>query len=223
MTEALWLSLKLAFSASLVLLVLGTPVAYLLARKSFRGKAALETLLLLPLTLPPTVLGYYLLVLLAPEGPIARWLGLEWAFRFEGMLLGSVIYSLPFVLTTYREAFRSLDADLLQTARTLGASRLRAWREVGLPLVWPGLAAGTVLAFAHTLGEFGVVLMIGGNIPGETRVASIYVYDLVQALDFAEAGRVSLVLLALSFALIYATRLLEARWRSRTPSSAPPA
>lgn len=219
MIEPLLLSLRLATASSILLLLLGIPLGYLLARKRFPLKRLAETLMLLPLTLPPTVLGYYLLVFLGYRGPLARLFGIEWAFRFEGLLVGSVIFSLPFTLTAYREAFRGLDEDLLQTARTLGATRFRVWRHVILPLTWPGLVSGTLLAFAHTLGEFGVVLMIGGSIPGETRVISIYIYDLVQALEFSEAARVAGVLLALSFALLYLVRSLEEKWARRSMST----
>ncbi|MEX2542800.1 MAG: molybdate ABC transporter permease subunit [Trueperaceae bacterium] len=215
MIEPLLLSLRLATASSLLLLLLGIPLGYVLARKRFPLKRLAETVILLPLTLPPTVLGYYLLVFLGYQGPLARLFSIEWAFRFEGLLIGSVIFSLPFALTAYREAFRSLDEDLLQTARTLGAPRWRLWRYVILPLTWPGLLSGTLLAFAHTLGEFGVVLMIGGNIPGETRVISIYIYDLVQALEFAEAARVAGVLLVLSFILLYSVRVVEEKWTNR--------
>lgn len=214
MTASLLLTLRLAFWTCLWLALLGVPLAWWLTRTRFRGRRVAETLLLLPLVLPPTVLGFYLLLLLGDGGPLAGWLGVRWAFRFEGVLLGSVLFNLPFALVAYRESFRTLDDDLLQTARTLGASRWRTWREVVLPLTWPGLLAGTVLAFAHTLGEFGVVLMIGGSIPGETRVASIHLFELVQALRLAEAHRVAAVLVVLSFALLYLLRTLEGRWRS---------
>ncbi|HEX5831008.1 MAG TPA: molybdate ABC transporter permease subunit, partial [Gemmatimonadaceae bacterium] len=193
---------------------IAVPLAWLVTRHEFPGRRVLETLLLLPLVLPPTVLGFYLLLLLGDGGPFARLLGVRWAFRFEGILLGSVLFNLPFALAAYRETFRGLDDDLLQTARTLGAGRWRVWREVVLPLSWPGLVGGTLLAFAHTLGEFGVVLMVGGSIPGETRVASIYLFELVQGLRLGEAHRMALTLVAVSFALLYALRLLESRWRS---------
>jgi len=219
MLTPLLLSLKLATASSLVLLLVGIPLGYLLGRKQFPFKRVLETIVLLPLALPPTVLGYYLLVLLGYQGPLARLFGIEWAFRFEGLLVGSALFSLPFALTTYREAFRALDEDLLQTARTLGAGPARLWRRVILPLSWPGLLSGTLLAFAHTLGEFGVVLMVGGNIPGETQVISVYIYDLVQGLNFAEAARISALLLLVAFVLLYAVRTVEERWANRFRSS----
>jgi molybdate transport system permease protein len=215
MTQAFLLSFKLAALTALVLRALGVPLAYWLAFHDFRGRRLLEALLLLPLTLPPTVLGFYLLVLLAPDGALGR-LGLRWAFTFPGIWLGSVIFSLPFALTAYKEAFRAIDPEVLDVVRTLGVGRVKRWRRVILPWVWPGLLSGTLLAFAHTLGEFGVVLLVGGNIPGETRVASIYIFDLVQSLDFASAHRAAAVFVALAFALIYAVRSLEERWRSPT-------
>ncbi len=219
MTEAFLLSFRLASLTALTLLVLGVPLAYALVFKRVPLKPLLEAVLLLPLTLPPTVLGYYLLVLLAPEGVLGRW-GLDWAFTFQGIWLGSVIFSLPFALTAFREAFQAVELEVLEVARTLGLGTLKRWRRVLLPWVWPGLLSGTLLAFAHTLGEFGVVLMIGGNLPGETRVASIYIFDLVQALEFEEAARAASVFVLLSFVLVLGVRFLEARWRSITGSNA---
>ena len=219
MITSLLLTLELALWTSVLLLLVGVPLAWLLARREFVGRRVVETVLLLPLVLPPTVLGFYLLVLLGEQGPLAQWLDVHWAFRFEGILVGSVIFNLPFALTTYRETFRSLDEDLLQTARTLGASRVRVFREVVLPLSWPGLVAGTLLAFAHTLGEFGVVLMIGGSLPGETRVMSIHLFELTQALRMEEAHEAALVLVGVSFVLLYAIRTLEVRWTSATGSA----
>ncbi|MBB6097565.1 molybdate transport system permease protein [Deinobacterium chartae] len=217
MLEALLLTLRLAAWTAALLLLIGAPLGWLLARARFRGRDTLETLLLLPLVLPPTVLGFYLLLLLGEGGPLAQ-VGIRWAFRFEGILLGSVLFNLPFALSAYRETFRALDPELLGVARTLGAGRMRVLREVVLPLSWPGLLSGTLLAFAHTLGEFGVVLLIGGSVPGETRVVSIYLFELTQALRLEEAHRAALVMVLLSFALLYAIRKLEARWTSVTAS-----
>ncbi len=216
---ALKLSLKVALWASGLLLLLGVPLAWGLAFRSFPGKALLEAVLLLPLVLPPTVLGFYLLLFLGPEGPWFRITGLSWAFRLEGLVFASVLFSLPFALTAYREAFLALDRNLLEVARTLGVPRWRVWTRVVLPLTWPGLLSGTLLAFAHTLGEFGVVLMVGGSIPGKTQMVSIYLYDLVQALRFREAAEAALVLLLLSLLLLALARLLEAKgraWKSTT-------
>lgn len=216
---ALRLSLEVALLASFVLLLVGVPLAWLLAFRRFPGKSILEAIFLLPLVLPPTVLGFYVLLFLGPEGPWVRITGLSWAFRFEGLVFASVLFSLPFALTAYREAFLALDRNLLEVARTLGSPWWKVWSKVVFPLVWPGLLSGTLLAFAHTLGEFGVVLMVGGSIPGKTQMVSIYIYDLVQALRFEEAARASLVLLGLSLALLVLVRLLEAKgraWKSTT-------
>ncbi|UZX15125.1 molybdate ABC transporter permease subunit [Thermus sp. PS18] len=216
---ALRLSLEVALLASFLLLLVGVPLAWLLAFRRFPGKSILEAIFLLPLVLPPTVLGFYVLLFLGPEGPWLRITGLSWAFRFEGLVFASVLFSLPFALTAYREAFLALDRNLLDVARTLGSPWWKVWSEVVFPLVWPGLLSGTLLAFAHTLGEFGVVLMVGGSIPGKTQMVSIYIYDLVQALRFEEAARASLVLLGLSLVLLVLVRLLEAKgraWKSTT-------
>lgn len=214
MLPALLLTLRLAAWTTVVLLLLGVPAGWVLARRRFPGRALLETVLLLPLVLPPTVLGFYLLLLLGDDGPLARWTGIRWAFTFEGILVASVLFNLPFALAAWRETFRAIPQDLLDTARTLGAGRARRWREVILPLAWPGLLGGATLVFAHTLGEFGVVLLVGGSIPGETRVASIYLYELVQALRFDEARTVALVVTAAAFLLLSLLRATEHRWRS---------
>lgn len=214
LVTALLLTLQVAGLATAVLLVVGTPLAWLMAFRSFRGKWIVESVFMLPVTLPPTVLGFYLLLFLAPGGPLSRLTGLQWAFRLEGLVVASVLFSLPFALNTYREAFLALDPDVVQTARTLGARAPKVWREVILPLTWPGLLSGSLLAFAHTIGEFGVVLMVGGNIPGKTQTVSIYLYDLVQALEFDRAHRVAALLLVLSLALLGGARWLETRWRA---------
>jgi molybdate ABC transporter permease protein len=221
---SLLLTLKVGALASLLLLLLGVPLAWVLAFRAFPGKVLVESLFLLPLVLPPTVLGFYLLLFLGSDGPLFRLLGVSLAFRFEGLVLASLVFSLPFALSAYREAFLALDPNLLEVARTLGAPRARILARVVLPLVWPGLLSGTLLAFAKILGEFGVLLMVGGSIPGKTQVVSVYLYDLVQALRFAEAMRASLVLLALSFLLILGVRLfgkevadLEVHYRLRWP------
>lgn len=218
------LSLEVASLASSFLLLLGIPLAWSLAFHRFPGKPLVEAVFLLPLVLPPTVLGFYLLLFLGPEGPWQRITGLTWAFRFEGLVFASVLFSLPFALTAYREAFLALDRNLLEVARTLGVPKGKIWLRVVLPLVWPGLLSGTLLAFAHTLGEFGVVLMVGGSIPGKTQMVSIYIYDLVQALRFAEATRAALVLLLLSLLILVAARTVEAKgrtWKSTTGSANP--
>lgn len=216
MIEPLLLTLKLATGTSIVLAAVGAPLAWALVKHRVPGRALWEAVLLLPLVLPPTVLGFYLLALLGDSGPLARYLGVRWAFTFEGILAASVLFNLPFALAAYRETFRAIPDDLLDTARTLGASRVRIARDVVLPLAWPGLLAGTVLVFAHSIGEFGVVLMVGGSIPGETRVLSIHLYELVQTLRFADAHRVAALTTALALALLLALRLTEHRWRSPT-------
>ncbi|AWR86289.1 molybdate ABC transporter permease subunit [Meiothermus taiwanensis] len=217
--QTLRLTLEVGLVSTLILLLLGLPLGWVLAHKRFWGKRVLESVVLLPLTLPPTVLGFYLLLLLGQNGPLAQFLGVTWAFRFEGLVVGSVLFSLPFALNGYREAFRSLDLDLIQTARTLGAGSRRVWLEVILPITWPGILSGSILAFAHILGEFGVVLMVGGSLPGKTQMVSIYIYDQVQALQFGRAAEASGVLLVVSFALVYLVRTLEDAWRLRMPSS----
>jgi molybdate transport system permease protein len=217
--QTLRLTLEVGLVSTLILLFVGLPLGWVLAHKRFWGKRVLESIVLLPLTLPPTVLGFYLLLLLGQNGPLAQFLGVSWAFRFEGLVVGSVLFSLPFALNGYREAFRSLDLDLVQTARTLGAGWRRVWLEVILPITWPGILSGSILAFAHILGEFGVVLMVGGSLPGKTQMVSIYIYDQVQALQFGRAAEASGVLLLVSFALVYLVRTLEDTWRLRMPSS----
>jgi molybdate transport system permease protein len=223
MLEPLLLTLRLALLASLALLLVAGPLAWVMARKQFWGKATLETLFLLPLVLPPTVLGFYLLLLLGKNGPLAQWTGLSLAFSFGGILIGSIILNLPLALSNYREAFRAIDPDLIATARTLGAKRLRVWTEVILPLSAPGLLSGTLLVFAHVLGEFGMVLMIGGSLPGQTQVLSIYLYQLTESLRLREAHQVALTLIALAFALLLTIRLLETPWKSNTGLNSPSA
>jgi molybdate transport system permease protein len=210
------LSIQLALLSCLILLVIGIPLAWALARKKFAGRRVLEAVFLLPLTLPPTVLGFYLLMFLGQNGPLARGFGITWAFRFEGLLLGSVLFSLPFALTSFREAFRAIDTEFLEVARCYGASWQQTWWFVILPLSWPGIFSGSLLAFAHTVGEFGVVLMLGGSIPGETQTISIYLYDLSQSLKFDEANRLAAILLVTSFVILFVARTLEERWRENT-------
>ncbi len=216
MIEALTRSFILAFSASLVLLLLGVPLAWWLVRYRGAWRRLLETFILLPLTLPPTVLGFYLLLALGRDGWFSKIIGTSWAFRFEGLLIGSVLFSLPFALTAYREALRALDPDWLQAANVEGANTFQTWRFVILPIAAPGILSGTLLAFAHTLGEFGVVLMIGGNITGQTTVISTYIYDLTQSLKFSSVNTVALILLVVSFVILFAARTLEERARENS-------
>jgi molybdate transport system permease protein len=210
-----WLTLMLASVTTLCLLVIGTPIAWWLARSRSRWKEVVATLVALPLVLPPTVLGFYLLVALGPGGPggvIARLFGgRSLAFTFEGLVIGSVLYSMPFVVQPIRNAFEALGDRPLEVAATLRASPWDAFWTVAIPLARPGFLTGAVLGFAHTVGEFGVVLMIGGNIPGETRVLSVAIYDYVESLQWAHAHWLAGGMLAFSFTVILAMFLLEKR------------
>ncbi|HEY8593971.1 MAG TPA: molybdate ABC transporter permease subunit [Devosiaceae bacterium] len=213
------LTLGLAAVTTLVLLVLGTPLAWWLARSRTRGKEIVAAIVALPLVLPPTVLGFYLLIALGPSGPGGLVAGLygarSLAFSFEGLVIGSVIYSLPFVVQPIRNAFESFGERPLEAAATLRAGPVDRFFSVALPLARPGLMTGAVLGFAHTVGEFGVVLMIGGNIPGRTRVLSIAIYDYVEQLEWGKAHMLSAGLLVFAFLVILATMLLERRMRLR--------
>lgn len=204
--QALGLTLELAAVSTAILLVLGTPLAWWLAHTKFRLKTAIEALVAVPLVLPPTVLGFYLLIALGPGGPVGRALealgGAAPAFTFGGLVVGSVLYSLPFVVQPLQNAFSTIGQRPLEVAATLGASpRDRFW-SVAVPLARPGFVTAAVLGFAHTVGEFGVVLMIGGSIPGKTRVLSIAIYEHVEALEYARAHVLAGGLLVLSFALL---------------------
>jgi len=205
-TEALVLSLRLAAMVSAVLLALSLPLAYWLSFGKWRGKFLVESVVALPLVLPPTVLGFYMLIALGPRGALGRlWqalFGHPLAFTFTGLLIASLIYSLPFAVQPLVASFEALDRRLLDAASVLGASRVRAFFRIILPLAWPGVVTALVLSFAHTLGEFGVVLMVGGNLPGITRTISIDIYDRVQALDYAGAHQTALFLLLISFVVL---------------------
>ena len=207
--QALLITLQLAAVTTLLLLVFGTPLAWWLARTRSRLSFLLEAIVALPLVLPPTVLGFYLLLFLGPQGP-AGWLGLRtFAFSFTGLVIGSLVYSLPFVVQPLQNSFAAIDESALEAAATLGASPIDRFLSIALPLSKPGFITATALGFAHTVGEFGVVLMIGGSIPGETRVASIAIFDHVEGLNYSDAHVLAAVLLAFSFAIlaiVYATR-----------------
>ncbi len=204
--EALWLSVRLAACTAAILLAMGMPFAYWLSQTKWRGKFLLESVVALPLVLPPTVLGFYLLVAMGGNGPIGKlWVALfghTLAFTFFGLVVGSVLYSLPFAVQPLVAAYESVDARLLDAAAVLGAGRWRTFREVILPLSVPGIITATVLSFTHTLGEFGVVLMVGGNIPGITRTVSIDIYDHVQSLEYDAANRMAVALLLISFTVL---------------------
>jgi molybdate transport system permease protein len=211
------LTLELAAVTTVVLIVVGTPIAWWLARSTARWKEAVAAVVAMPLVLPPTVLGFYLLVALGPNGPGGWVAGLfgarSLAFTFTGLVIGSVFYSMPFVVQPVRNAFESLGERPLEVAATLRASPWDAFWSVAVPMARPGLVTGAVLGFAHTVGEFGVVLMIGGNIPGETRVLSIAIYDYVETLQWAEANILAGGMLVFSFAVILAMMVLEKRIR----------
>tara|TARA_B100000614_G_scaffold260569_1_gene287841 strand:+ start:16416 stop:17096 length:681 start_codon:yes stop_codon:yes gene_type:complete len=213
--QALWVSVRLALISTGLLLVICTPLAWWLARRRRPGQALLESVLALPLVLPPTVLGFYLLLWLGPDGPgglLARlWGGHSLAFTFTGLVIGSVIYSLPFVLQPLKNAFAAIDRDTLDMAATLGAPPWDRFRNVVMPLARPGYLSAAVLGFAHTLGEFGVVLMIGGSLAGETRVASVALYEHVEVGDYARAHHLALVLVVLSVAMLWGLF----RWQRR--------
>jgi len=220
--SAIALSLRLATATTLILLVVGLPLAGWLALSHRRGRWAVDALVALPLVLPPTVLGFYVLVALGPRSPIGRAYeaitGSTIVFTFEGLLVASVLYSLPFAVQPFTAAFAAVDRTLIETAWCLGASRVRTFARIVIPLARPGIVAGIVLSFAHTVGEFGVVLMVGGNLPGTTRTVSISIYDDVQALDYARAGRTALLLLAFSFTVLAMTYRLQRRSRRPWPA-----
>ena len=203
---ALFVTLKLAGLSTVILLLIGTPIAWWLSRSRWRFKFFIEALVALPLVLPPTVLGFYLLLALGPNGPIGRLMdSLGWqplAFTFTGLVIGSVFYSMPFVVQPLQNAFSNISNRSLEVAATLGASPLDRFFSVAVPMAKPGFITASVLGFAHTLGEFGVVLMIGGNIPGSTQVVSIAIYDHVEALEYSQAHWLSAGLLMLSFVML---------------------
>jgi len=214
---AIALSVRLAALVAAILLVLALPIAYWLTFSRWRGKFAVEAVVALPLVLPPTVLGFYVLLAIGSRSPIGRlwtaWTGHGLAFTFEALVLASILYSLPFAVQPMSAAFAQLDRSLLDASATLGASRWRTFARVVLPLSVEGVIAGLVLSFAHTLGEFGVVLMVGGNLPGVTRTVSIAIYDQVQSLQYDAANRTAFALLAFSFlvlAIVYA--LIRKPW-----------
>ena len=224
--EALLLSFRLALLVAAILFGIGLPLAYWLAYSQWRGKFLLESVVALPLVLPPTVLGFYLLIAMGPNGPLGKfWLalfGYGLAFTFPGLVIASVFYSLPFTVQPLVASFESIDRRLLDASAILGAGRWRTLWRVVLPMSLPGVLTAFVLSFAHTLGEFGVVLMVGGNLPGVTRTVSIEIYDRVQALQYADANRVALILLLFSFAvlsIVYGTnrqmRRVWATWPAR--------
>ena len=204
--QAFWLTIRLAVLVAAVLVFLGLPIAYWTAYSRWRWKFLAEAVVALPIVLPPTVLGFYVLVALGSRSPLGRFwqvlTGHTLAFTFGSLVIGSIIYSLPFAVQPFAASFALVDPRLIAASATLGASKLQTFVRVILPLSLPGLVTGVALSFAHTMGEFGVVLMVGGNIPGVTRTVSIDIYDQVQALNYAAANQTALVLLAISFAVL---------------------
>jgi molybdate transport system permease protein len=213
--EAIVLSVKLAAVVCVALLIIGLPIAYWITFSRWRWKFLVESVVALPLVLPPTVLGFYVLVAIGARSPIGRawtaWFGQGLAFSFEGLVMASILYSLPFAVQPFAAAFSQVDRSLLDASAVLGASRLRTFARILLPLSINGVVTGIVLSFAHTIGEFGVVVMVGGNLPGETRTVSIAIYDDVQALNYARANATALSLVAFSVFVLAAIYALNRR------------
>ena len=221
MDDATWtvvrLTAELAGLTTVLLLLMGTPLAWWLARTQSPFKPLLAATVAMPLVLPPSVIGFYMLLLMGPHGPVGQftqWLGLgRLPFTFAGLVVASLFYSLPFVVQPLQQAFEAIPERMLEAAATLRASPLDRFFSVALPLARPGLLTASVLGFAHTVGEFGVVLMIGGNIPGQTRTISVQIYDHVEALEYAQAHWLAGGMLVFSFAVLLALHLLQARSR----------
>jgi len=216
--EALALTVQLAFVVTLLLLGVSLPLAYGLSRSKRRGLVVLETLVSLPIVLPPTVIGFYLLMLFSPQRPLgAFWLeitGQTLTFSFEGLVIGSVIYSLPYAVQPILGSFRAVHQDYIDASLTMGATRFQTFWHVLLPLSLKGIGVGAILGFAHTMGEFGVVVMLGGNIPGQTKVASVALYDEVQKLNYDTANLYALILLCISFFMLLLITLIQRRIES---------
>jgi molybdate transport system permease protein len=212
------LTLRLASVTTVLLLLIGSPIAWFLARCQSGWKEPLAALIAMPLVLPPTALGFYLLLALGPDGP-GGWLANLWgerslAFSFTGLVIGSMVYSLPFVVQPIRNAFESIREPTLEAARTLGATPTDIFFRLALPLAQRGILTGAILAFAHTIGEFGVILMIGGDIPGETRVASVALYDFVEALEWGKAHILAAGMIAFSFLVVLTALMLSKTQRT---------
>jgi len=204
--QAIWLTIRLASLVAAILLVLGIPVAYWITYSRWRWKFLAEAIVALPVVMPPTVLGFYVLFALGPRSPLGKWwimmTGHTLAFTFAGLVIGSILYSLPFAVQPFAASFGAVDENLIHASATLGASKLRTFFRVVLPLSFSGLVTGVALSFAHTMGEFGVVLMVGGNIPGVTRTVSIDIYDQVQAANYSAANHTAVLLLAVAFVIL---------------------
>jgi molybdate transport system permease protein len=213
----LWLSVQLATITMLLLLLIATPLGWWLARTRSRARPVVQAIVALPIVLPPTVMGFYLLILLGPAGAVGSWwlelTGSALTFSFTGLVIASCIYSLPFAVQPIMSAFESVSQGDLEAAWTLGADRRDAFFSIALPQSTRGYLNAAVLSFAHTLGEFGVVLMVGGNIPGETRVISIDIYDQVESLNYAAAHQLSAVLLMFAFLILLTMFVVNRRWQ----------
>jgi molybdate transport system permease protein len=213
--QAISLSLRLSACTTLALIALGLPLAWWLAGTRWRGRFLIEAVVALPLVLPPTVLGYYVLMSIGPHSALGRLyesaVGKRLPFSFEGLLIASVLYSLPFAVQPFMSAFASVDRRLIEASWCLGVGSFGTFRRVALPLAWPGVLSGIVLTFAHTMGEFGVVLMVGGNVPGITRTLSVSIYDEVQSLNYAAANQTAIAMLFFSFFVLSLTYALQRR------------
>jgi len=213
------LSAQLALITTFVLIAIGTPMAWWLSQTGSRFKPAVQAIIAMPIVLPPTVLGFYLLILLGPNGAIGGWwvqlTGNALTFSFAGLVIASCVYSLPFAVQPLQNAFESLPRQTLEFAWTQGASKLDAFFSIAVPMSVRGFIGAAVLSFAHTLGEFGVVLMVGGNIPGETRVISIAIYDSVETLNYGDAHQMSLLLIGFAFVVLLGMFVVHRRWSLR--------
>ena len=216
----IWLTLKLAGITTALLLVIGVPFAWWLSRGTSFFKIIIEAIITMPLVLPPSVLGFYLLLAFSPQHGLGKWLhdsfDVQFVFSFQGLVLASIIYSMPFMVSPVKSALQQLPGALSEASYTLGKTQWQTFKSVLLPNIKPSLLTAIVLTFAHTLGEFGVVLMIGGNIPGVTRVASIAVYDSVEKMDYAAANNYSLILFSITFVLVIAVFVFN-RYRTKSP------
>jgi molybdate transport system permease protein len=218
--ETLWVTFKLACSTTVILIIVGLPVAYWLAFSKYKIKPFIEALVSMPMVLPPSVIGYYMLVVYSPRNWFGAWLGkafdVRLAFSFEGVLIASIIFSLPFMIQPLQSGFRSLPDSYREASYTLGKSKMNTFFNVLIPNIKPSFITAVALTFAHSIGEFGVVLMVGGNMPGQTRVASIAIYDEVQSLNFSTANRYALILFLVSFvilATIYSVNRKQDAWK----------
>ena len=220
--QTLWVTLKLALSTTAILIVIGLPIAYFLAYSRFRLKPLIEALVSMPLVLPPTVIGYYFLVAYSPKYWLGHWLGetlgIKLAFSFTGVLIASVLFGLPFMVQPLQNGLRSLPDSLRDAAYTLGKSKKTTFFKVLLPNIKPSVITATALTFAHCIGEFGIVIMVGGSMPGKTKVASIAIYDEVQSLNFGVAHQYALILVSISFAILTAIHALNRKTNKHTLS-----